>query len=192
MPLPDKDALLARVAPYRAKWRHAPRPDRIDTAGPGQQSVWDYPRPPAVQPVARRLKVIHAGLTIADTTRGLRIVETAGAPVYYIPPPDVCCDLLTPTDHVTVCEWKGAGVHYDLAAGGRSVAHAAFCYPDPLDDLGQGYARIAGWFAFYAGRVDACFVGDEQAAPQPGGYYAGWVTADLTGPIKGAAGSQGW
>ncbi len=91
-----------------------------------------------------------------------------------------------------MCEWKGVAVHFDIAMPGGTVRDGAFTYPDPFDDLGQGYDRIAGWIAFYASRLDGCFIGTERVTPQPGGFYAGWVTQDLTGPIKGEPGSGGW
>jgi len=190
--LPDKAELAARVAPHRAKWAQAPRPAGIVAPGPGQESVWDFPRPPAVEPVAARLRVEFAGRTVAQTTRGLRVVETAGAPVYHFPPQDVAEGVLVPTGDVTICEWKGAAAYFDLVVDGNTSRRAAYAYPDPLDDLGRGFSAIAGWIVFYAGRVDAAFVGDAAVTPQPGGYYAGWVTADLVGPIKGEPGSEGW
>ena len=192
MQFPDKDALLRRVKAHRAHWVDSPKPADREPAGEGRESVWDYPRPPAVQDVAPRLCVVFAGETIADTLRGRRIVETAGAPVYYFPPADVRQDALRPTGRMSVCEWKGMAVYYDITVGARRAPAAAFAYPDPFDDLGQGYGRIAGWLGFYAGKMDACYVGDERAAPQPGGVYAGWVTTAIAGPIKGAPGSEGW
>lgn len=191
-PLPKKDWLLARVGPSRAAWGRSQRPARIEPAGPGEESVWDYPRPPELRQAPGRVRVVHGGCEIASSDRALRMVETAGAPVYLLPPEDVRMDLLVPNDHVTVCEWKGAAVHFDLVMPGLRVRDAAFAYPDPLDDLGQGYGRIAGWIAFYPARVEACFVGDEQVRPQPGGYYAGWVTDAIKGPIKGDPGTEGW
>jgi len=160
--------------------------------GPGQESVWDFPRPPAVEPVAARLRVEFSGRTVAETIRGMRIVETAGAPVYCFPPEDVARGFLVANGKVTVCEWKGAATYFDLVAEGRRSRDAAYTYPDPLDDLGQGYATIAGWIVFYASRVDAAFVNDEKVSPQPGGYYAGWMTRNLVGPVKGDPGSEGW
>ena len=191
-PLPKKDWLLARVGPSRAAWGRSQRPARIEPAGPGEESVWDYPRPPELRPAPGRARVVHGGCEIALSDCALRMVETAGAPVYLLPPEDVRMDLLVPNDHVTVCEWKGAAVHFDLVMPGARVADAAFAYPDPLDDLGCGYERIAGWIAFYPARVEACFVGDEQVRSQPGGYYAGWVTDAIKGPIKGDPGTEGW
>ncbi|WP_428482927.1 DUF427 domain-containing protein [Pyruvatibacter mobilis] len=191
-PLPDKDWLLAQVGPSRAAWDRSQRPARIEPAGPGDESVWDYPRPPELRPAPDRARVVHGGCEVAASDRALRMVETAGAPVYLFPPDDVRMDLLQANDHVTACEWKGAAVHFDLVMPDLRVRDAAFAYPDPLDDLGQGYGRIAGWIASYPSRVDACFVGDEQVRPQPGGYYAGWVTDAIKGPIKGDPGTEGW
>jgi uncharacterized protein (DUF427 family) len=190
--LPDKATLLARVARGRSGWAGSRRPD-ADPPGPGQESVWDYPRPPRVEPVAERLRVILAGVTIADTKAALRVIETASAPAYHFPPDDVLMSALRPAAApVTVCEWKGAAVYFDIVAGGRTAREAAYAYPDPFDDLGEGYARIAGWPAFYPGRVDEAWFGDERARPQDGGYYAGWVTSRLAGPIKGGPGTGGW
>jgi len=190
--LPDKDWLLTHVGPARAKWADSRRPPRLQPVGPGEESVWDYPRPPELRPPMGPVRVEHGDIIVAQTDRAMRIVETAGAPVYFCPPDDVRTDLLHAVDYVTICEWKGAAVHYDLVMPGARVDQAAFVYPDPLDDLGCGFSRIAGWFAFYPARVDACFVGDAQVTPQPGGYYAGWVTPQIKGPIKGAPGTQDW
>ncbi len=155
-------------------------------------SVWNFPRPPDVRDVAHEVRVLWAGEIVARTQAAKMIVETAGAPVYMLPPDDVRCDLLVETDHVTLCEWKGAAVHYDLVSVDQRATHAAFCYPDPLRELGCGFEAIAGWFAFYPARVDGCFVGPARATPQPGGYYAGWSTPDITGPFKGEPGSERW
>ncbi|MES2755143.1 MAG: DUF427 domain-containing protein [Pseudomonadota bacterium] len=190
-PLPDKARLLDHAHRARLHWGHSPRPAEIEVAGPGEESVWDFPRPPLVRPAGAILRVEAGGLVIAETSRGITVCETAGAPVHYFAPDDVRTDLMTPTDYVTICEWKGAAVHYDLAVGNRTVARAAYSYPDPLDDLHRGFATIAGWFAFYPALV-ACFADDERATPQPGGYYGGWVRRCLRGPIKGGAGSEGW
>jgi len=192
MNLPDKAALLRRALPARAKWESMARPAAIEPVGPGEESVWDFPRPPAVEDVAAPLRVALGGVTIAETARGKRVTETAGAPVYFFPPADTAVEFLRETGHVTVCEWKGAAIHYALVTGYGIAERAAFAYPDPFDDLGRGYDAIAGWFAFYPSRVSACYLGDEKIRPQPGGYYAGWVAANLRGPIKGAPGSEGW
>ena len=165
------------------------RPARIEP-GPGQESVWDYPRPPRVEPVTDRLRVVVDGETVADTIGGLRVIETAGAPVYYIPPGDVRADRLgRGRGRTTVCEWKGVATYHSIVgARGTRIDDAAWSYEDP----NPGYEAIRGYLAFYAGRVDEAWVGDERASPQPGGFYGGWVTSRIVGPIKGEPGSGGW
>ncbi len=195
-PLPDKGELLAAVKAHRSSWSGGQKPTPEPT-GPGEESVWDYPRPPELRPVdfgdgVLPCRVEALGTVIAESTGVLRMCETAGAPVYYFPPRDVLTEYLTPTDYLTVCEWKGAAVHFDLTIGRETIREAAFCYPDPLDDLDKDYARIAGWLGFYPAKMTACFVGDEKARPQPGGLYAGWVTSHIKSPIKGGPGTGGW
>lgn len=169
------------------------RPAAIEPVGPDEESVWDFPRPPRVETVSSRIRIDFAGTTVADSTRGLRIVETAGAPVYFLPPDDIAPGVLTESSaRSTVCEWKGRAVYFDLKVGEALSRAAAFAYPDPLNDLSMDYRRVAGWLAFYADRVDAAWLDAERVAAQPGGFYAGWVTSRLRGPIKGAPGSEGW
>jgi uncharacterized protein (DUF427 family) len=155
--------------------------------GPGQESVWDYPRPPRVEPVAERLRVIVDGVVLADTIRGYRVLETAGAPVYYVPPEDVDRTLLRPSSHRSTCEWKGQA-SYRSYVGSRRIDDIAWSYDDP----NPGYEAIRGFLAFYAVKVDEAWVGEERATPQPGGFYGGWVTSRIVGPIKGEPGSWGW
>ena len=190
--LPDDPIFRARLKAHRESWKGARRPAKIERPGPDQESVWDYPRPPEVREARAPLKVVFGGEVIAETSRGLKVCETAGAPVYHFPLDDVRQEFLQPISGSTFCEWKGEAVYFDLVVGDKKSAQAAYCYPDPLDDLGQGFHRIAGGFVFYAGRVDEAWVGHERAAPQPGGYYAGWITSAITGPIKGVPGSEGW
>jgi uncharacterized protein (DUF427 family) len=191
VPPPSLEGLLRLAERARSARRDPPPAHRI-APGPRQESVWDFPRPPRVEAVAERVRVIAADTTIADTTRCLRIVETAGAPCDYVPPADCRIDAFAKTNHWTLCEWKGIAFAYDIVAVGRRFREAAWSYPDPLTDLGQGYERIAGYFAFYAARVDACYVGDEKVVPQRGGFYGGWIRANLTGPIKGDPQSANW
>lgn len=166
----------------------APPPSRI-APGPGQESVWDYPRPPRVEPVPERLRVVVGGVELASSTRAVRVLETAGAPVYYVPRADVRIDLLVRTNRFTTCEWKGDATYWSIALpDGRTIANAAWSYETPL----PGYEAIAGHVAFYAWAVDEAWVGDEQATPQPGRFYGGWVTSRVVGPFKGEPGSFGW
>lgn len=157
--------------------------------GPGRESVWDYPRPPRVEPVAERLRVVVDGVALADTTRGLRVLETAGPPVYYFPPEDVRLDLLRGSPHGSFCEWKGEAGYWTFDGGrGRRIDNVAWSYERPL----PGFESIAGYLAFYARLVDQAWVGDELATPQPGRFYGGWVTSRIVGPFKGEPGSSGW
>jgi len=178
------------LAAERRRWREFPRerPREIEPAGPGQESVWDYPRPPRVEPVRERLRVEHAGVSLADTTRGLRVLETASPPVYYLPRDDVRSELFVPSEHVTFCEWKGLARHWSLRMPGRERADVAWSYPEP----DREYELIRDAFAFYAGRVDACWVGEERVRPQAGSYYGGWITSKIRGPWKGSPGSAAW
>jgi uncharacterized protein (DUF427 family) len=155
---------------------------------PGQESVWDYPRPPRVERVPERIRVVVEGVTVADSGHALRVLETAGAPVYYVPPGDVRMDLLEPSSHTSLCEWKGVARYHTLVLGGRRIPDIAWSYPQP----NRGYEAIRDHLAFYVAKVDEAWVGDERATPQPGGFYGGWVTSRIVGPIKGAAGSSGW
>jgi uncharacterized protein (DUF427 family) len=156
--------------------------------GPGQESVWDYPRPPRVEDVDDQVRVIVGQVVVADTTRARRVLETAGAPVYYVPREDVRTDLLRPSATTSMCEWKGAASYWTFEADGCRVEDVAWSYEQPL----AGYEAICGMLAFYAGRVDEAWVGRERATPQPGGFYGGWVTSRIAGPVKGEPGSSGW
>lgn len=155
---------------------------------PGQRSVWDYPRPPAVEPERRRVRVVFAGVTVADTVRALRVLETSHPPSYYLPPEDVRFSVLRSRPEKSLCEWKGMASYWSLEVGERVAASCAWGYLDPLPP----YEALRGHVAFYAGRVDACYVGEEMVMPQDGGFYGGWVTRDLAGPFKGGPGTSGW
>jgi uncharacterized protein (DUF427 family) len=156
--------------------------------GPGQESVWDYPRPPRLEPTARRIRVVFAGVTIADSRRAHRVLETSHPPVYYIPPADIQMQHLSLTPQGSFCEWKGRAAYYTLVVGDRRAENVAWSYPDPTPT----FAAIEGALAFYAGPMDACYVDDELVTPQPGGFYGGWITADVVGPFKGGPGTWGW
>jgi uncharacterized protein (DUF427 family) len=162
-------------------------PQRIEP-GPGQESVWDYPRPPALERTASRLRVEVGGRTIADTTRGWRVLETSQPPAYYFPPSAVDRDVLVPSAHRTFCEWKGQARYWTAAVDGREIADIAWEYTAPL----ERFAPIAGHLAFYPQRADACFVDDERVAPNEGSFYGGWITANIVGPFKGGPGTAGW
>lgn len=162
-------------------------PQRIEP-GPGQESVWDYPRPPALEPVSVRLRVELDGVTVADTASGFRVCETSHAPAYYFPPGDVLVEHLRPAAGSSFCEWKGVASYFDLVVGERVAPRAAWSYPEPT----APFSSIKDHIAFYAGSMDACYVGDELVTPMDGDFYGGWITAALTGPFKGAPGTRHW
>ena len=153
------------------------------------ESVWDYPRPPALVPCTRRVRVELAGTVLADTTRALRVLETSHPPTIYIPPEDVRSELLVASaQRGTVCEWKGRARYFDAVVGGRHVRAVGWSYPDPT----AAYAGLRDHVAFYPGRVDAAWVGDERVQAQAGDFYGGWITAEIRGPFKGPPGTFGW
>lgn len=156
--------------------------------GPGQESVWDYPRPPRLEAVRQRITVRFAGETIADTSRAYRVLETSHPPVYYLPPDDIRRDLLQPAAGGSFCEFKGKASYVSIVVDGRRSERAGWLYERPA----APYGALAGHVAFYASRVDEARVGDEVVQPQPGDFYGGWVTADIVGPFKGGPGTMGW
>ena len=150
--------------------------------------VADFPRPPAIEPVQVPIEVVLDGVTIAETGRGWRILETFHPPTYYLPMADFRDGVLSPRPRTSFCEWKGVARYLTLRAGGRVEEDAAWTYPDPS----PAYAALKDCVALYAGRVDGCFVGGERVVPQPGGFYGGWITAEFAGPFKGPPGTEYW
>lgn len=163
------------------------RHSRIEV-GPGQESVWDYPRPPRLERTERRLEVVFGGLTVACTTRALRVLETSHPPVYYVPPEDVGMEYLRPAPGGSHCEWKGRAAYYDVVTDERTEERAAWYYPDPVPT----YRRLKDHVAFYPSRMDACWVDGEKVRAQDGDFYGGWITSDVVGPFKGAPDTRGW
>jgi uncharacterized protein (DUF427 family) len=140
-----------------------------------RESVWNYPRPPRLEPVAKRIRVVYENVTIADTHRAQRVLETSHPPVYYIPPADIRMEFLHPSSHKTFCEWKGTASYYTLEINETKSSNAAWTYEHPT----AGFESISNYVAFYASRVSACFVGEEQVIAQPGNFYGGWITSDI-------------
>jgi uncharacterized protein (DUF427 family) len=163
------------------------RPQRI-TPGPGQESVWDYPRPPRLERTDRLIQVVFNGVVIAETSGAFRVLETSHPPTYYLPPADIKMDYLQPTERMSYCEWKGRAAYYTIVVGDRSADNAAWCYPEPV----PAYAELKDYITFYPALMDACYVAGEKVEPQPGGFYGGWITSDVVGPFKGGPGSYGW
>lgn len=158
------------------------------TPGTGQESVWDYPRPPRIEPVSKHLRVVFGGETIADTRRAIKYMETSHPPTYYIPRADIVPKYLVDSSRVTVCEYKGAARYISVRVGERFAENAGWYYPTPT----ASFAALADHIAFYPQMMDECFVDGELVTPQPGSFYGGWITKDVVGPFKGASGTLGW
>lgn len=157
--------------------------------GPGQESVWDYPRPPRLESFTKHIRIIHGETILADTNRAYRVLETSHPPVYYLPPADIRMDLLQrQSERSSFCEFKGQAVYWDIILEGHLVALAAWSYPSP----NRSFAPIKDYLAFYPSKVDACYVGDERVQAQEGDFYGGWITSNIVGPFKGGAGTWGW
>jgi len=152
-----------------------------------RESARDYPRRPRVEPSTRRIWVVLAGVTIADTRRALRVLETRHPPVFYIPPDNVRWEHLSPSNLHTWCEFKGVASYLDAKVGDRLVREAGWYYHAPS----PGYEALTGHIAFYPGKMDACYVDGEQVSGQEGAFYGGWITSEIEGPFKGGPGAGG-
>ena len=180
----EKDLKRARE---RWTFRGADRPPWAVEPSEDQESVWDYPRPPALVADTRAVRVVCGDVVIAESRSGFRVLETASPPTFYLPPADVRCELLIPVSGSSDCEWKGTAAYWAVRAEGRDDSAVAWSYPDPYED----FAAIRDHFGFYPGMLD-CYVDSEQVRAQPGGFYAGWVTSDVVGPFKGEPGTGDW
>lgn len=154
----------------------------------GQESVWDYPRPPRAEPSDRRVEILFAGRRIVDTRRAVRVLETSHPPTWYVPLEDVEPGVLARGQGTSFCEFKGQAVYWDLRVGDRRAARVAWSYPAPV----PAFAILKDHLAFYPGRVDECRVDGETVRSQEGDFYGGWITSDVVGPFKGGAGTWGW
>ncbi len=161
---------------------------RGDPAGPGQESVWSYPRPAVAEPCASRIVIEHRGSTVADTRSAVRTLETSHPPSYYIPPADIAPGVLRRASGTSICEWKGSAIYWDVVVGDLVLPRVGWSYPDPT----PAFALLRDHVAFYAGPFDLCTVDGERVTPQPGGFYGGWITSRVVGPFKGGPGTMGW
>jgi uncharacterized protein (DUF427 family) len=179
----DRPAWLQQA---RDGWQHRGkrRPSFAEDPGPGQESVWDYPRPPVVVPDNRVVEVTDAQGLVAKTERSMRVLETSHPPAFYLPPESIVPERLVPVHGSSHCEWKGTAEYVAIAGTTGAVG---WRYPDPYPE----FADHAGWISFYPGRV-RCTVDGEVVRPQPGGFYGGWITDDVVGPFKGERGTSGW
>ncbi|GAA5155720.1 DUF427 domain-containing protein [Nocardioides marinquilinus] len=163
-------------------------PTKPDQPGPGQESCWDYPRPPALDVSHEHVQVVLGGVVVADTTRSWRVLETSHPPTYYLPFEAFVDGALRPAAGSSHCEWKGEAAYFDLLGGDRVAERAAWTYPDPT----PRFADLMSAVAVMPAAVDRCLVDDEVVVPQEGGFYGGWITSRVVGPFKGAPGTWGW
>lgn len=154
----------------------------------GQESVWDYPRPPKLESCTKHIHIVFNGVTIADTRRSQRVLETSHPPVYYIPLEDINLQYVKNTPGQSFCEWKGNAIYYSVVVGDKELKNVGWGYPNPT----VAFTSLKDTVAFYAQPMDGCYVDGEKVIPQPGNFYGGWITSDVVGPFKGEAGSWGW
>lgn len=162
-----------------------PVPER---PGPGQESVWDYPRPPRVEPSHESVEVRLGGVVVARSTRTLRVLETSHPPTYYLPREDFAPGALRPAPGSSYCEWKGEAAYLDVVGGDAVAPGAAWTYPTPT----RGFEALTDHVAVMPAAMEACLVDGEVVTPQEGGFYGGWVTSRVVGPFKGSPGTWGW
>jgi len=162
-----------------------PKPDPV---GPGQESVWDYPRPAICEPTSRRVQIIHQGKMLVDSRKALRTLETSHPPTYYIPQTDIAMEHLRRNARRTLCEWKGQACYYDVVIGDDTIPAAAWTYGAPTTE----FTSIRDYIAFYPDPLDQCLIDGQEITPQPGQFYGGWISQYEAGPFKGIPGSHFW
>ncbi len=164
--------------------RH-PEPDPVE---PGQESVWDFPRPAIAEPTDAHIVIEHGGRVIVDTRKAVRVLETSHPPNYYIPPADIADGVLRRAGGTSFCEWKGAAKYWDVVVDDDVLEKVGWSYPSPT----PSFAMLTNLIAFYAAPFDSCRVDGEEVKPQPGEFYGGWITSKVAGPFKGVPGSRFW
>lgn len=170
-------------------WKHngQKRPKFAKQPAEGQESVWDYPRPPTIDPDNRKVEVLWMGQLIARTKNSIRVLETASPPTFYLPQDDVDMGFLRKSTGTSFCEWKGSATYWSIEINNRTLENAAWSYDNPNPE----FRPISGYLSFYPAKVN-CFVDEIRVAPQPGAFYGGWMTPEIVGPVKGEPGSGGW
>jgi len=164
---------------------HRPVPDPV---GPGQESVWDYPRPPRLETTDERVVVVLGGVVIIDTVHAVRVLETSHPPAYYLPVADIVDGVLRAAGGSSYCEFKGNADYFDLVAGEAHAQQAAWGYAHPT----PGFELLIDCISLYPARMDEVRVNGEIVRPQEGGFYGGWITDRVVGPFKGGPGTRGW
>ena len=154
----------------------------------GEESVWDYPRPPKLEAVTTNIKVFVEGIVIVDTKKAFRVLETSHPPVYYVPPEDILPNILLESKKESYCEWKGKAKYYSLKVKDKRIQDAGWYYPNPV----PAFEEIKDYVAFYPSKMERCEVGGEVVVSQEGDFYGGWITNKIKGPFKGGVGTFGW
>lgn len=162
--------------------------EKISEAGNEPESVWDYPRIPIIEQVEQAIKIEFNGAVIAESFKSMRVLERGHPPVYYVPLEDINLKTLQVSTRTTWCEWKGEASYYDVIVGNAVSKNAAWFYPNPTPD----FVEIKDKVAFYAGKMDKCYLGDEPVTPQAGDFYGGWITSNVKGPFKGTSTERKW
>ena len=168
--------------------REATVSNGTQTTGARTESVWDYPRPPKLEPTPKQIRVEFGGAVIADSRSAFRVLETSHPPVYYIPPADIAMQYIFEGTGDTYCEWKGRASYHRVVVGEVRAENAAWSYTNPTPE----FRSIRDFIAFYPAKMDGCYVDSERVVSQPGNFYGGWITSNLVGPFKGAPGTRGW
>lgn len=183
------ESLPSWIKEARARWKYRgdERPSFAAPVHEGQESVWDYPRPPRIERDVRHVVIRFHDFTLADSRGTLRVLETASPPTFYVPREDIRMDALHSVPSVSFCEWKGEATYWTISHEGQTARNAGWSYEKPL----SGFEPIAGHIGFYATTLH-CFVDGVRVLPQPGGLYGGWVTPEIAGPFKGAFGTELW
>jgi uncharacterized protein (DUF427 family) len=173
----------------RIGWKYSgrTRPSFALQPSAGQESAWDYPRPPVIQEDAREVVLKVGDIEIGRSKHALRVLETASPPTFYLPVADLKLEHFKPAPGHSLCEWKGQADYFDVVVASETLERAAWSYPDPL----PGMERLKGMLSVYPSRV-LCTVDGVRVKAQPGRFYGGWVTPEVVGPFKGEPGSENW
>ena len=163
------------------------RPDFAEEPGPDEESVWDYPRPPELSKDSRKVEIKWMDKTMALTKEAIRVLETASPPTFYLPKNDVNTDFFKIAAGSSYCEWKGKATYWNISVDGKTLEKAAWSYENPTPAI----QHIAGYISVYPGKLE-CYVNNIRVKPQPGGFYGGWMTPEIVGPVKGDPGTRGW
>ncbi|MEO0666252.1 MAG: DUF427 domain-containing protein [Pseudomonadota bacterium] len=151
------------------------------------EDVQSYPRPPLLEPAPYRIRAEAAGTVILETEAAWRVCETHHAPTYYFPPSAIIAELVPATGR-SMCEWKGQATYWSLKIDGTLLPRVAWSYPRPT----PSFAPIKDYVSIYPAALDKASVDGLEVTAQPGDFYGGWVTSNLTGIVKGAPGTRHW